>query len=177
MAAISALQVSSVKLWTSSSSSSFSTRVTTTSNVVKAVPALPLTLRRGRRAGVARAAGSADENLCPDSLPANFSCVDANMVTLRRRIEGVRMKESFMHTPEEWMEWERSCYNTYRADINVLVATFQSQLLSLRPSVVLSIVSLLFAVAPVAAFLFFSALGGQLFSMNNVLLDLLATSS
>lgn len=110
-------------------------------------------------------------------LAANFSCVDANMVTLRRRIEGVRVKESFMHTPEEWMEWERSCYNTYRADVNVLVATLQSHLLSMRPSVVLSIISLLFAIAPVAALLFFSALGGQLYSMNNALLDMLSSTS
>ncbi|KAL2629299.1 hypothetical protein R1flu_013985 [Riccia fluitans] len=174
-AAASAFRTSSVKLWTSSLSSGIPTGPSNA--VVKAVPALPLTLSKRRRAGVARAAGSADENLCPDSLPGNFSCVDANMVTLRRRIEGVRMKESFIHTPEEWMEWERSCYNTYRADVNVLIATFQSHLLSLRPGVVLSVISLLFAIAPVAAFLFFSALGCQLYSMNNALLDLLASSS
>ncbi|BBN07519.1 hypothetical protein MPTK1_4g04240 [Marchantia polymorpha subsp. ruderalis] len=174
---MAALQVcvSAVKQSVASPLMRSNSKVPCTARTLSVLPVLPRVARK--RCGVARAAGTADENICPDSLPANFSCVDANMVTLRRRIEGVRVKESFMHTPEEWMEWERSCYNTYRADVNVLVATLQSHLLSMRPSVVLSIISLLFAIAPVAALLFFSALGGQLYSMNNALLDMLSSTS
>lgn len=95
------------------------------------------------------------------------------MMVLRRRIEDMRMKETFSQTPEEWMEWEKSCYSSYRADVNILMATLQSVLLGMRPGVVLFIISFLLAAAPVAVCLFLSAVGSQMYTLNNAVLDFL----
>lgn len=151
-------------------------------------PVLPLRLaRRRRRVGGPRrttvavrasSSGTADENMIPDSRPPGTggyeSCVDASMMVLRRRIEGMRVKETVIQIPNEWMEWEKSSYSTYRADVNILVASLQTMLLGMRPSVVLFVVSFLLAASPVAIFLLFSTLGSQLYTLNSSVLDFLA---
>ncbi|CAM6129923.1 unnamed protein product [Calypogeia fissa] len=140
--------------------------------------------RRRRTVAIrASSSGTADENMIPESGQPGpddgdyKSCVDANMMVLRRRIEGMRMKETFMQVPDEWMDWEKSCYGTYRADVNILVASLQSTLLGMRPGLVLFIISFLLAATPVAFFLFLYALGSQLYTLNSAVLDFLAPGS
>ena len=98
--------------------------------------------------------------------------VDSNMMVLRKRIQSIRIQESIYDTPADWAEWERSAYSTYRADICLLLSTMQSQLLTLRPGTVLSILSVLMAVLPVMSILFLSAVGTQVWSLHCALLEL-----
>ncbi len=102
--------------------------------------------------------------------------VDANMMILRKRIQSLRTQETFYDMPKEWMEWERSAYASYRADICLLLSTIESQLLIMRPSIALSVVSMSLAVLPVASLLFLTALGTQIWTLNCALLDLIPSS-
>jgi hypothetical protein len=74
------------------------------------------------------------------------------------------------------MEWERNAYASYRADICLLLSTIQSQLLTMRPGIALSIVSISLAIFPVASILFLTALGTQIWTLNCAMLDLIPTS-
>lgn len=102
--------------------------------------------------------------------------VDDNMMILRKRIQSLRAQEKFSDMPAEWMEWERNAYASYRADICLLLSTIQSQLLTMRPGIALSIVSISLAIFPVASLLFLTALGTQIWTLNCAMLDLIPTS-
>lgn len=132
----------------------------------------PLRCTRRRRAGIARASDMAE----PESAGAGGSnVVDSNMMVLRKRIQHIRIQESIYDTPADWSEWERNAYSSYRADVCLLLSTMQSQLLTMRPGMALSIVSILMAVLPVMSILFVSAVGTQLWSLHCSLLELGAT--
>jgi hypothetical protein len=103
--------------------------------------------------------------------------VDANMMVLRRRIQSLRIQEACYDTPAEWMEWERSAYPSYRADICLLLSNIQNQLITVRPGVAVSAVSILLTIIPVATVLFLSAVGTQLWELNSSLLDMIAAAS
>ncbi|KAH9534959.1 hypothetical protein CY35_17G029500 [Sphagnum magellanicum] len=102
--------------------------------------------------------------------------VDDNMMILRKRIQSLRAQEKFYDMPAEWMEWERNAYASYRADIGLLLSTIQSQLLTMRPGIALSIVTISLAIFPVASLLFLTALGTQIWTLNCAMLDLIPTS-
>ena len=98
--------------------------------------------------------------------------VDSNMMVLRKRIQSIRLQEGCYDTPAHWAEWERNAYPGYRADICLLLSIMQSQLITMRPATVVSIVSVVMAVLPVMSILFLSAVGTQLWSLHCALLDL-----
>lgn len=128
----------------------------------------PLKQRR-QRAGMVRASGMAE----PESAGTGGSgMVDSNMMVLRKRIQNIRIQETCFESPADWAEWERTAYPSYRADVCFMLSTMQSQLLTLRPGTVISIVSVLMAVVPVMSILFLSAVGTQLWSLHCALLEL-----
>jgi hypothetical protein len=98
--------------------------------------------------------------------------VDSNMMVLRKRIQSIRVHEACYDTPADWAQWEKNAYAGYRADICLLLSAMQGQLLTMRPSTVLSILSVLMAVLPVMSLLFLSALGTQIWSLHCALLEL-----
>ncbi|MCO5589258.1 hypothetical protein L7F22_043224 [Adiantum nelumboides] len=79
--------------------------------------------------------------------------VVSNMTVLRQRIHRLRSLEELEGAPQEWMEWEKSCYPGYRADVAYIMAGLQSQLLGMRPSVALFILSVILSAMPVASLL------------------------
>ncbi|KAI5060443.1 hypothetical protein GOP47_0024863 [Adiantum capillus-veneris] len=79
--------------------------------------------------------------------------VDSNMSVLRKRIHRLQSLEAMEGAPEDWMDWEKSCYPSYRADVAYLMAGLQSQLLGIRPSVSLFILSVMLSAMPVASLL------------------------
>lgn len=79
--------------------------------------------------------------------------VDSNMSVLRKRIHRLRSLEEMEGLPQEWMEWEKTCYPSYRADVAYVMAGLQSQLLELRPSVSLFLLSVMLSAVPVASLL------------------------
>jgi len=116
-----------------------------------------------------RASGMAE----PESAGTGGSgMVDSNMMVLRKRIQNIRIQETCFESPADWAEWERTAYPSYRADVCFMLSTMQSQLLTLRPGTVISIVSVLMAVVPVMSILFLSAVGTQLWSLHCALLEL-----
>ncbi|CAK9874718.1 unnamed protein product [Sphagnum jensenii] len=125
-----------------------------------------------RRSGVVRASGTESES----AGTGGSGMVDANMMILRKRIQSLRTQETFYDMPKEWMEWERNAYASYRADICLLLSTIESQLLIMRPSIALSVVSMSLAILPVASLLFLTALGTQIWTLNCALLDLIPSS-
>ncbi|KAH9565119.1 hypothetical protein CY35_04G060600 [Sphagnum magellanicum] len=126
--------------------------------------------KQPRRSGVVRASGTESESA------GGSGMVDANMMILRKRIQSLRTQETFYDMPKEWMDWERNAYASYRADICLLLSMIESQLLIMRPSIALSIVSMSLAVLPVASLLFLTALGTQIWTLNCALLDLIPSS-
>ncbi|KAG0577513.1 hypothetical protein KC19_5G162100 [Ceratodon purpureus] len=148
--------------WTASSSSSC--------RAVKVLGGFRKPLRCSRRrAGVARASGTAE----PESAGTGGSgMVDSNMMVLRKRIQSIRVQESIYDIPADWAEWERNSYASYRADICLLLSTMQGQLLTMRPGTVVLFASVLMAVLPVMSIMFVSAVGTQLWSLHCALLEL-----
>ncbi|KAH9534960.1 hypothetical protein CY35_17G029500 [Sphagnum magellanicum] len=126
---------------------------------------------RKQRSGMVCASGMAESESAGGS-----GMVDDNMMILRKRIQSLRAQEKFYDMPAEWMEWERNAYASYRADIGLLLSTIQSQLLTMRPGIALSIVTISLAIFPVASLLFLTALGTQIWTLNCAMLDLIPTS-
>lgn len=134
----------------------------------------------------ARASGSSGAGTCCIFLvllSGSFSCssfavvaggsesemVDSNMLVLRRRIHQLRLRERWTANGEnhqdQWMEWEKSCFSSYRPDLSMMLDSLQTQLLDMRPSYLISLVSMLMAFLPAASILFLATLASQIASL------------
>lgn len=95
--------------------------------------------------------------------------VDSNMLVLRRRIHQLRLRERWTANGEnhqdQWMEWEKSCFSSYRPDLSMMLDSLQTQLLDMRPSYLISLVSMLMAFLPAASILFLATLASQIASL------------
>ncbi|KAH7431796.1 hypothetical protein KP509_08G066900 [Ceratopteris richardii] len=75
------------------------------------------------------------------------------MATLRWRICRLRSLEATEAPPEEWMEWEKTWYPSYRADVAHTMAELERHVLRIRPGVSLFFLSVAMSSVPVIALL------------------------
>ncbi|CAN4124924.1 unnamed protein product [Withania somnifera] len=73
----------------------------------------------------------------------NGRIVDENLLILRKRIHEMKMIERNYEPPTDWMDWEKSIYVNYDANICQALGWVQSQWMDTRPSLVLGMVALI----------------------------------
>ncbi|KAL3336844.1 hypothetical protein AABB24_029494 [Solanum stoloniferum] len=73
----------------------------------------------------------------------NGRIVDENLIILRKRIHEMKMIERNYEPPSDWMNWEKSIYANYDANICQALGLLQSQLMDTRPSLVLGMAALI----------------------------------
>ncbi|MCD7451836.1 hypothetical protein HAX54_013549 [Datura stramonium] len=73
----------------------------------------------------------------------NGRIVDENLIILRKRIHEMKMIERNYEPPADWMDWEKSIYANYDANICQALGLLQSQLMDTRPSLVLGMAALI----------------------------------
>lgn len=73
----------------------------------------------------------------------NGRIVDENLIILRKRIHEMKMIERNYEPPSDWMEWEKSIYTNYDANICQALGLLQSQLMDTRPCLVLGMAALI----------------------------------
>ncbi|XP_015895529.2 uncharacterized protein LOC107429368 [Ziziphus jujuba] len=76
--------------------------------------------------------------------------VDEDMIGLRKRIHEMKMVEEKHEPPSNWMEWEKRYYPNYDSDVCEAVGLLQSELMKMRPSMVLTMVVLVSISVPVS---------------------------
>eukprot|EP01018_Ginkgo_biloba_P027243 Gb_20327 [translate_table: standard] len=69
--------------------------------------------------------------------------VDANLILLRKRIYELKSQEKNDKFSEEWMEWEKRAYPTYRRKVFEGVGWLQCNLINTRPTVAIGMLSLM----------------------------------
>ncbi|XP_015162737.1 uncharacterized protein [Solanum tuberosum] len=76
--------------------------------------------------------------------------VDENLIILRKRIHEMKMIERNYEPPSDWMDWEKSIYANYDANICQALGLLQSQLMDTRPSLVLGMAALIGLSVPIS---------------------------
>lgn len=80
----------------------------------------------------------------------NCRSVDENLIILRKRIHEMKMIERNYEPPSDWMDWEKSIYANYDANICQALGLLQSQLMDTRPSLVLGMAALIGLSVPIS---------------------------
>ncbi|KAK4715509.1 hypothetical protein R3W88_013847 [Solanum pinnatisectum] len=80
----------------------------------------------------------------------NGRIVDENLIILRKRIHEMKMIERNYEPPSDWMDWEKSIYANYDANICQALGLLQSQLMDTRPSLVLGMAALIGLSVPIS---------------------------
>ncbi|WMV28327.1 hypothetical protein MTR67_021712 [Solanum verrucosum] len=76
--------------------------------------------------------------------------VDENLIILRKRIHEMKMIERNYEPPSNWMDWEKSIYANYDANICQALGLLQSILMDTRPSLVLGMAALIGLSVPIS---------------------------
>ncbi|KAF3659420.1 hypothetical protein FXO37_13990 [Capsicum annuum] len=103
----------------------------------------PFSSRRKSSSRVSRTATLAIRREAQDRNYYNGRIVDENLIILRKRIHEMKMIERNYEPPADWMDWEKSIYTNYDANICHALGLLQSKLMDTRPSLVLGMAALI----------------------------------
>ncbi|XWS75534.1 hypothetical protein CRYUN_Cryun01aG0098200 [Craigia yunnanensis] len=77
--------------------------------------------------------------------------VDASMIVLRMRIKAMKISESSVELPSNWMEWEKQYFLHYNADVCEAMGFLQNFLMNIRPGLAVAMVALVLLSFPISS--------------------------
>ncbi|KAK6266617.1 hypothetical protein QUC31_017454 [Theobroma cacao] len=73
------------------------------------------------------------------------------MIVLRMRIKEMKISESSVELPSDWMEWEKQYFLHYNEDVCEAMGLLQNFLMNMRPSLAVGMVALVLLSVPLSS--------------------------